>query len=411
VTAKQALGPLEIASGYIFGHEEDVPPLPTVDRAASPRRELEAAIRGALASPPCLVAFSGGRDSSAVLALAATVARREGLPLPIPFTHRFPEAAAAEESEWQELVVAHLTLDDWVKRDVTDELDGVGPIATRSLLRHGLYVPANAFFLVSALEAASGGTLLTGVGGDQLLDPGRHARAATVVARKTWPQPRDALRFGLAAAPLFVRAAVLRRRDQLRVVCPWLRAPAFGAVLDAAAREAATEPIRRRAWVDWTWRARAVQQVLRIMALLAADAGTKLVHPFFAPRVMASFGNHPSFDRTAAMRALVGDLLPTEVCERRSKAVFSLPFWNRHARAFAATLTPAELDSELVDGERTVELWTRKAESPPPFRSLTLLQSTWLARHGGASGQPAEKSVSSGIEALPVHGPPQLEAG
>ena len=62
------------------------------ETAATPRAAFEAAILPGLRRSPCLVSFSGGRDSSAVLATATAVARREGLPLPVPITHRFPSA-------------------------------------------------------------------------------------------------------------------------------------------------------------------------------------------------------------------------------------------------------------------------------------------------------------------------------
>ena len=53
---------------------------------------LEAAIMPALLRSPCLVSFSGGRDSSAVLAVAARLARGAGLADPIPITIRVPAA-------------------------------------------------------------------------------------------------------------------------------------------------------------------------------------------------------------------------------------------------------------------------------------------------------------------------------
>src|ERR1700749_707865 len=72
----------------------------TQTRLAAPgvsaREALESVIRPALERSPCLVSFSGGRDSSAVLAAAAALARREGLPLPIPATIVFPAAAATD---------------------------------------------------------------------------------------------------------------------------------------------------------------------------------------------------------------------------------------------------------------------------------------------------------------------------
>ena len=58
-----------------------------------PRRALEHVVREALLRPPCGVAFSGGRDSSAVLAVAAHVARRDGLPAADPDHEGLPRRA------------------------------------------------------------------------------------------------------------------------------------------------------------------------------------------------------------------------------------------------------------------------------------------------------------------------------
>ena len=85
----------------------------------SPREALERAILPALLRPPCLVSFSGGRDSAAVLAVATALARREGLPAPIPATNVFPAADDSDETAWQELIVRHLGLSEWVRTRAT----------------------------------------------------------------------------------------------------------------------------------------------------------------------------------------------------------------------------------------------------------------------------------------------------
>ena len=76
-----------------FGPDEGQTPLADRSEYSSPRAALEAVVLRALLRPPCLVSFSGGRDSSLVLAIASDVARRHGLPLPVPATNRFPGRA------------------------------------------------------------------------------------------------------------------------------------------------------------------------------------------------------------------------------------------------------------------------------------------------------------------------------
>ena len=59
------------------------------------------------------MSFSGGRDSSALLAVALNVARRQGLPEPVALTLRYSENTDTEESAWQKLVVDHLRPKAW----------------------------------------------------------------------------------------------------------------------------------------------------------------------------------------------------------------------------------------------------------------------------------------------------------
>ncbi len=56
------LTPLEIASGMVLAPSRPRR-LPRLGPGATPRSAFEAAILRALRRPPCLVSFSGGRDS------------------------------------------------------------------------------------------------------------------------------------------------------------------------------------------------------------------------------------------------------------------------------------------------------------------------------------------------------------
>jgi asparagine synthetase B (glutamine-hydrolysing) len=405
VTNLFGLTPLEVASGYVLGDEPDVPDLPAAPRHATIREALEAAVLRALQRPPCIVAFSGGRDSCAMLALAADLAGREGLPLPIAMTYRFP-ADETDEASWQERVIRDVAVEDWVRRDFDDELDLLGPIACAGLSRNGMLWPFNAHFLVPAQEAAGAGSVLTGHGGDQVLHPGPHAHLARVLALRERPVPRDAARLLLAAAPARLRE--LRRRPDADVVdCPWLRAEAVDAVRRAYVRDQAAEPIARARWVRWMWQLRANQVNLGSMELLARDSAAQIVHPFFDPTFLAVFAEttrrRPVRNRSTAMIDLFGDLLPREVCERRGKATFSAAFWSRHSREFARTITADDVDSEIVDGERAVAFWNGpESETGAAARSGSLLQSCWLARQERLIGKPREQGLAGGIESVPV---------
>ena len=75
-TAMSALTPIEIASGLVLGNSQRLEP---AVEAPIPAPPWNGHCSAPLQRGPCLVSFSGGRDSSAVLAVATAVARREGL--------------------------------------------------------------------------------------------------------------------------------------------------------------------------------------------------------------------------------------------------------------------------------------------------------------------------------------------
>lgn len=399
---------LELASGLVFGEDAHAPPLPTPS-GQGPRKALEAAVVPALQRPPCLVSFSGGRDSAAVLAVANHVARREGLEPPIPVTNCFPDAAESDESEFQERTVRHLGLNDWQRLIFTDELDCVGPVARKTLGSHGLLWPFNAYFHVPPLERAAGGSLLTGAGGDEAFSVSQFARTQLLLAGAARPEPRDVLRVGFALAPRPLRALVLRRR--IPDAFPWLRDHARRAVERAAAAEAAAEPFRLRRRMQWLRGLRHMGVGLDSLGVLAEADGAAVHHPLSDRDFWAELGALPRSNRlrtrTEAMRALFGDLLPEPVLARATKASFDEAFWNRHSRAFAASWDGSGVDAEVVDTELLRREWSSPAPNP---RSYLLLQAAWLdgARSGGAASDEIEEQIGGRLERGPVARSPEL---
>jgi asparagine synthase (glutamine-hydrolysing) len=387
-----ALTPLEVACGLVLDPAHRALRLPPSPPGATPRSALERAILPALERAPCIVSFSGGRDSAAVLAVATHVARRESLPLPVPVTNRFPAAAQADEA-WQEAIVAHLRLPEWVRLDHTDELDCVGPVAARVLRRHGLLWPFNAHFHVPILEQARGGSLLTGIGGDEALSPSPRARPWELATGRVRPEPRDALRIGYALAPRALRRRLLARR--VDPLCPWLRPAAQHALTRAIAAEMACEPARWRARFAWLAGSRALAVGTAALAALAADASAAIAHPLHDPGVLAALAALPVAcrygDRTAATAMLAGDLLPGTVLARADKAGFDPAFWARHSRAFAARWDGSGIDEELVDRDRLRAEW---AGAEPDARSFLLLQALWLAGESAAQAEMRSSSSS-----------------
>ncbi len=328
--------------------------------------------------------FRGGRDSSAILAVAALVARREGLPLPVPVTNRFPDVASTDESEWQVSVVTHLGLADWACLDHRAELDVIGPVAGPLLRRYGRLWPFNSHFLRPVAALAPGGTVLTGLGGDELFaTPWPGAVAAAMAARTLRPNGRRLRRVALAAGPRAGRVAAGVARP---FTLPWLR-PAAGRRLawDLARWDARIPFGFERCLRLWSWPSRYMQTAQRSLALVAADAGATAVHPFSHPSFLAALGAARGWrgyvSRDAAMADLFGDVLPAEVLTRSSKAEFMSACLAEHSRRWVDGWTGDGVDGDLVDPHGLRIAWS---DTRPDARALLALQAAWLATDGSA---------------------------
>ena len=382
---------VEACISMVFGFEPWAAPLPpAVD--ASPRAALEGIVKEALARPPCLVTFSGGRDSSAVLALAAHVARREGLPEPIAITNRFPDVAETDEDEWQETVIRTVGIKDWVRLEWADELDVLGPPALRVMERHGLAYPFNLHFIDPMASRAAGGSLLTGMGGDEIFGPWLRPTLRALLYRRQRPS-RSTLR-PLAAELLPRRARVNRAAAaQLAYERPWLREDVRRHIAEVrAATQIGTSP----AWtseLDRYWRTRYAQCGLASLRALGGDYDVQVLSPFAEARHLAAWAAEAGAagppGRTRALRELVGDLLPIEVIERRTKASFDGAFFGPATRQFIAEWSGEGLDDRLIDPERLQAEWS---SNEPSLLTATLVRLAWLAE---TTRRPSEDRFTS----------------
>ncbi len=371
------LTPLEIACGTVYGFDAALPPIDLTASSSSPREALEEVVAAALARPPCVVSFSGGRDSSAILAVATHVARERGLPLPIPVSLVFPQASLAAEDDWQQLVVDRLQLPDWHRLSFTDELDIVGDLARATMSRHGLQWPFNAYFHVPIMQLAAGGSVLTGVGGDELFSAGTWHRENLVLSRRARPLPLDLARFTLSVSPgpvkhRYLKAKLGPERHPRSWLTPAARAEAIDRRVDSIAAEAVS--FRRtiaRSW--WPRRSRLVS--LRALDQLAGDVEAQCVSPLCSSDVLAAIMRQQGWraftNRSRAMAALVGDLLPLELTSRPTKASFGQVFFNSAARAFAQEWDGAGLDPSIVNADELQRIW---ASDTPDARTYTMMQ-------------------------------------
>ena len=355
-----------------------------------PVTALQDVLLPALQRPPCVVAFSGGRDSALVLAGAVAAARREGLEEPVAVSIRFPNAPAADESHWQERVIRYLKLEHWERPEYPDGMDFIGARAQQVLLQHGLLFPPNSHLLGTVFELAGGGTVVSGVGGDEIFGAWVRRRLADVAARRTRPRPKDAIRLGVALAPAPVARWARRRSSQslsTAPMLPWLTEEGQQAFEAAAGDNYSGVAERWDRHVLSAPYARSIRLGFRDAARLAAARGVAYRAPLVDARftaALAKAGGWRGFGgRARTMRALFSGLLPEDLISRRDKAVFRDAFFTAETRSFATCWSGEGLDPALVRPEPLREVWAAKRVD---YRSSLLLQSAWL--HDARSAAP-----------------------
>jgi asparagine synthase (glutamine-hydrolysing) len=352
---------LEIATGIVFGVDTSIPEPPR--GIGDPRTALERDLIGSLQKPPCGVAFSGGRDSSAVLAVATLVARKHQLPDPIPVTLRFPGVENTDETSYQVSVVRYLGLAEWARLEPGDSLDILGDAATELTQRHGLLYPGNIQFLVPMLDAVRGGALLTGLGGDEVLaGHPNYTLAASLLGRR---RPSRRLMRDLAKRYVFRK----RRRDQIRTELagnfPWLVPDARREVIERLVEVQLTDSLLAdRHLTSITYRMRYLHRAQTDMATVAADFEVTASHPLLGAEFVGAIADRagrvgrPS--RTEAMEDLFGDALPPEIIQRTSKALFDDVFWTHMTSEQVETLSLGPL-ADHIDGPALREVWRSDA--------------------------------------------------
>jgi hypothetical protein len=382
--APYRMTPSEIAHGYITDaarHRARVlveGPLPT------PREVIEAILLEAVQRQPCIVGFSGGRDSSALLAVGTLVARREGLPDPVPATRRYPGFAETDEDQWQEQVIRHLGLQEWERIDLDDgQLDLVGPVAAQRLLAYGVLWPALLHQDAPLLDLARGGVLIDGEGGDQILGLEVHRIAPITLARRAARRrtPRQAVTVAGTLVPSRLRGPVERYRLR-SLEAQWLRTGARAELIAALAKQEAQRPLRWDASLRVFLQNRARRLAFANREYFARRSDVTYVHPFidrcFIEAMARSGGGTGLGTRTQVMWRLFGDLLPSQVLERRSKARFNQVVHGRWSREFVERWDGRGLDEGSVDLDGLRREW----EQPSPSgRTHSLLQAAWLDDH------------------------------
>ena len=372
--------PLEVASGWIYG---SVPATLPDASGISPRAALDDAIRPALVDGPCFVTFSGGRDSSAVLAAATSLARREGHRLPVPVTRCYPDVPESDEADWQRSVIDHLGLTEWLRLELRDgESDLLGPSARDALAKRGALWPPALQTHGVVFDQVRGGSLLTGEGGDAVLGERRITALAALLRRR---RPSRALvRYAvMSCLPRPVRRRTLRGLLRQSPQHRWLRPAAFDQHVRLLAADVADEPWGYAAATRAISRQRSFATVVHNHTAAAAEHDVRASDPLLDHRFVAalatSAGRTGHLGRTATMRALFSDVLPEPVLSRSTKASFNRVHTGAATREFARGWDGSGVDTELVDVERLRSVWL---SDEPTMAAGVLLHHAWLASAG-----------------------------
>jgi asparagine synthase (glutamine-hydrolysing) len=396
------LTPLEIAGGIPLGMNPDAQPLPDVGDL-TPLAAFEDVVRAALRRPPCVIPFSGGRDSAAVLAVAARIAREEKLDAPIAVTLRFDRGLGTDETAWQERVVAHSRVKDWILLNVGDEIDFIGPLSRPLLLRYGVVHPASMPLFWLPLQHAHGGSMLTGFGGDSVIGGWVPAHAAEVFALRAIPRPSDVLMLGYALSPRIVRAAAMRMQLTRPV---WMRPRAYREFNSARIAELSTRPVRRDRFLRWEARLRRSAFAESTFARLAADVDALAFHPLHDRRFVAALardlGPRGDGNRTSVMRRVFARDLPPDVLARPDKANFAVAYFRDYTREFARRWDGIGLDPELVDPEPLRKAWLEWIVDP---RASLALQAAWISSFERGREEPVADIVEASGVTRSLHAP------
>jgi len=373
--------PLEVATGWAYGL---VPEQPLPKTSATPREMLDNAIRPALRAGRCYVAFSGGRDSSAVLAAATALARREDLPPPIPVTTVYPDLPDTDESDWQRLVIGHLGITNWIRLEFrSGESDLLGPAARRALKAHGLMWPPALQTQGAMYEHLEEGSLLTGEGGDAVFGMQR-VTPLTVMRRRRRFDRLVVTESFKAVLPRPVRRGLIARRERSGQLRPWLRPRALQQHAKLVTADDAQQPLRydRGTWFlnrrrFWSVMGTNQRETAAEFGLLTSDP---LLDPGFLAALARRGGGWGFTGRTAVMRALFSDVLPNEVLARSTKAAFNRAVTGPGTLEFAESWDGTGVDPDLVDPDVLRTLWR---SASPTMPTGMLLHSAWLASQEG----------------------------
>ena len=360
-------------------------PLDSPDRPSAlgpPASALVDVIQRRLTDRACIVEFSGGCDSSLVLSAAASACERAGHAPPIAVTDRY-DAPDADESAYQEAMVAHLGLRDWVVRRPDGAADLLGDANRRLLDEHGVVWPPTLGSRQPLLQELRGALVLSGEGGDEVLGMRRLSPLLVLApAVRARQHRRDAVSFATQVLGSWARSRVGAEGAGL----PWLRGATHARIAGELRRDRRAEPLSPgRSASGYLLRRRSTVVGVHNLTVQAAEHDVEWFAPLldrtFVASLEAGLPWHEYRGRNYLLNRHFADLLPQVIRSRRTKASFNAEGFGADARSFVAEWRgdglPADVDVVWLERE-----WQRTS---PHAGTAMLLQAAWVSSLQGRS--------------------------
>ncbi|MGD9793299.1 MAG: asparagine synthase-related protein [Acidimicrobiia bacterium] len=339
------------------------------------------------------VLFSGGVDSSLLLALATKVARERGLAEPTAITYRYDAPGSAIDVHYQECAIAHIRATNWaVLERGTAEL--IGPDAAAAIATVGVLQPAPSHVHLAAFDlarqAGPSPVVMTGEGGDETFAAQNCTipRSLAAYTLRHSRQPRQVLaRYRAASRWVFDSG----RPPSVTKWFPWLTPEGMSEVKRRRLFPARPPAFRRLTAVDRRQRRGYAVDGIAQMSRLADSRGVELVHPLLEDEFVTALTRQLPVRWFTSRSTLIGHLwpglLPAEVLYRTSKGEFTDAYFGSACREFAARWTGDSLASPYIDNERLRASWL----GDQPWPSAHLLQVAWASECGLIGSSPSTR--------------------